>query len=186
MKTWFTADTHFGHNNIIRYCNRPYSNIHEQDESLIHLWNEKIQKEDIVYHLGDVAFTCSMEYALSIMKRLNGTIHLIIGNHDTLALKMNNIRPNTFASINQMNEIVVEDQKIVLLHYPMTTWHWAYKGSWQLYGHVHGKIKNEGKSLDVGVDCWNYSPVNMDQLRDAMKNKNIHEIIKDKWDKNEI
>jgi calcineurin-like phosphoesterase family protein len=58
MKTiWFTSDTHFSHNNIIRYCNRPFSNVEEMDEVLINNWNNKVKQNDDVYHLGDIIFS---------------------------------------------------------------------------------------------------------------------------------
>ncbi len=50
---WFTADHHFGHANIIRYCNRPFASAEEMDATLVHLWNETVGRDDIVYHLGD-------------------------------------------------------------------------------------------------------------------------------------
>jgi len=179
MANFWVADMHIGHKNILKYCRRPFANVHDMDEALIANWNAVVKPNDTVWNLGDVAFCCSMEYALSVMKRLNGTQHLITGNHDALAIKMNDIQPGIWASISDLREIIVNNQKMVLCHYPLLTWHHNYKGTWMLYGHVHGTLKNQGKSLDVGVDCWNYSPVSFQQLKNKMDTiVNVHALPK--------
>lgn len=185
---FFTSDLHLGHRKIIQYCNRPFANVKEMDEALIANWNRVVKPEDTIHVAGDVAFCCDMEYALSIMKQLNGKIkHLIPGNHDALALEMNNVRPGTWASIDKMPEIIVNNQRIVICHYPLATWHWSYKGVWMLYGHVHGTMKMSGKSIDIGVDCHNYTPLSFWDLKKIMDGlPNIHTIPKDKeWDKSD-
>ena len=53
---FFTSDTHFHHDNIIRFCNRPFKDVYHMDEELIKRWNEKVGPDDIIYHLGDFAW----------------------------------------------------------------------------------------------------------------------------------
>lgn len=84
-KVFFTSDHHFGHTNILKFCNRPFNSIDEMNEELIKRWNEKISPEDEVYHLGDFALTTSEQFK-EIINRLNGTIYLIVGNHEGTAL----------------------------------------------------------------------------------------------------
>jgi calcineurin-like phosphoesterase family protein len=183
MNTLFTADTHFGHRNILKYCNRPFANIKEMDEILIKNWNDIVKPDDTVWHLGDFAFCCSVEYAMNIRRRLNGKINLILGNHDDIALEMESLVPNTWESVSKMEEIIINKQRIVMLHYALATWHHAYKGTWSLYGHTHNTFQNQGKSLDVGVDAWNFKPVTFDQLKWKMDQRPNHEIIHNKRDK---
>ena len=78
---FFTADTHFNHENIIKYCKRPFKDVEEHNNELIRRWNEKVPKNGIVFHLGDVAFG-KPDIVDNILRQLNGTIFLVIGNHD--------------------------------------------------------------------------------------------------------
>lgn len=166
MATLITADNHFGHKNIIKFCNRPFNNVNEMDEAMIANWNRVVTNNDEIYVVGDFAYSCSLEYSMSVVKRLNGTKHLIVGNHDKLALQMNAIRPRTWETIHELSEIIIDNQRIVLCHYALRTWHHSSKGVIQLFGHTHGKVPPYGKSFDCGVDCWNFTPINGKQILD--------------------
>ena len=77
---WFTSDTHFGHANIIRYCNRPFDSVGHMDREMLKRWNEKVKPDDLVYFLGD--FSMSEIPLKTFLPKLNGTKFLIHGNHD--------------------------------------------------------------------------------------------------------
>lgn len=167
MNVLFTADTHFGHANIIKYSKRPFRDVHEMDNMLIHNWNAVVGQDDVVYHLGD--FSLGSKPVRYYRDRLNGKIHLIVGNHENKALD----DPEAFASVRDYGEINVGGQRIVLLHYGMRVWNKSHHGSWHLYGHSHGSLPDDPNALscDVGVDCWNYTPVAMHQLKALMAKK---------------
>lgn len=188
MAILISSDEHFGHKNIIKYCKRPFANVTEMDETMIKNWNSVVTPKDEVHVVGDFAFCCTMDYALGIMKRLNGTKHLITGNHDALALAMNDIRPGTWKSIKEMDEITINNQKIVLCHYALRTWHHSYKNVGHLFGHTHGTLPPYGKSFDCGVDCWNYTPMTGKQIVDKLNSlQNVHAIPNErKWDKSDV
>lgn len=162
---FFTSDTHFGHENIIKYCARPFASVEEMDAEIIKRWNATVSKTDIVYHLGDFAFgrKGTREYAQSVLLQLNGRIHLILGNHD-----QEERLPQGFESIETFREIEVDGQKIVLFHYGMRTWRHDLRGTWHLYGHSHGGLAPYGKSCDVGVDSWEFAPVEFSELKKYM------------------
>ena len=168
MANFYCADTHFLHRNIIKFCKRPFANVNEMNEALIFNWNKIVSNNDEVHVIGDFAFCGTLEDTQTIFNRLNGRKHLVTGNHDTLALEMEHVRPGTWASISDLKEVIHHNQKIVMCHYPMRTWHHSYKGVWHLYGHVHGTTEPHGKSVDVGVDCWNYTPVSFPHLKKKM------------------
>ena len=80
MKVFFTSDLHFGHANVIRFDGRPFETVEEMNEELIRRWNAKVDKGDLVYVLGDMIWR--MQDCASVIRRLNGQIILIKGNHD--------------------------------------------------------------------------------------------------------
>lgn len=167
-KTLFTADPHFGHENIIKHCKRPFNDVLEMDEVMVERWNAVVSARDTIYILGDLAYRCPVPYAYSLLQRLNGVKHLIVGNHDQLALNIAKYHKGIFASVEQLKEIKVGDQKIVLCHYAMRSWRHDIRGSWQLYGHTHNLLPSFGKSIDVGVDAWDFFPVSFEKIKDVM------------------
>lgn len=82
MKTLFTGDLHLGHENVIKFDNRPFETVEEMDAELIRRWNNKVGKGDLVYVLGDIIWKARNDDAPSLIKSLNGQIILIKGNHD--------------------------------------------------------------------------------------------------------
>ena len=75
------SDTHFGHKNIIEYCNRPFKSVEEMDLHMITQWNKTVTDNDIIIHLGDFAFGTSEEIR-NYASQLNGKKILVQGNHD--------------------------------------------------------------------------------------------------------
>ena len=70
-QVFVTADTHFGHENILKYEHRPFPNVHVMDKRLIGNWNSVVGKNDIVYVLGDCSFHTKADTE-KIIKKLNG------------------------------------------------------------------------------------------------------------------
>lgn len=169
MNTWFTADLHFGHTNVIKYSNRPYADAEEMDEALITNWNSRVEPGDEVWLIGDVFF-CDEKRARHIMSRLKGNIHLIYGNHDKVIRNQAPLR-KCFGSITDgIKEIdrAIDSEKvrIVMCHYPLLSWNRAFHGSLHLHGHCHGSIPHDPKyrRQDVGVDVWNWFPVSLEEV----------------------
>jgi len=163
---FWTADTHFGHANIIRLCNRPYDSVEEMDESLIVNWNTSVGPDDDVYHLGDFAFRGDPNRTRDIFARLNGRKRLIIGNHDnetTLALPW--FEPPTHYSELQVDK----KTRLVMCHYAMRVWNGSHRGSLHLFGHSHGSLPGTRTSIDVGVDSVGLFPVSLETIRHRMR-----------------
>jgi calcineurin-like phosphoesterase family protein len=163
-RTWFTADQHFGHENVIRFCNRPFSSVEEMDEAMIALWNGVVAPEDTVWHVGDFAYRCHPKRAHEIFSRLNGRKFLVIGNHDKGALHL-----PWAATPELMAHIAVEGTRIHLCHYAMRTWPGLHRGAIHLFGHSHGRMPGTDRSLDVGVDAWGLQPVSLDAIKVRLK-----------------
>lgn len=163
----FTNDTHFGHENIIKYCGRPFKNAQQMDEILIKNWNDRVKPEDTVYHLGDVFFSMDIAEARKIRQRLNGTVHLIKGNHDKIACSMK----YDWEWIREQVLLDTPYGPVFLNHYPMRAWDRSHRGGWHLFDHVHGAYDHlfTGLSMDVGVDSNNFAPVALWEIAKRMK-----------------
>ena len=157
---WFIADTHFCHKNILNYSKRPFDNIEEMNEVIIDNWNKNVKRNDCIYHLGDFSFYNKKSYN-NIFDRLNGNKFLIRGNHDKYACK-------GWIWVKNYSELKINNISVILSHYSHRVWNKSNHGSFHLYGHSHGHLPPNGKSFDVGVDCWGYNPINFDEVMWAM------------------
>jgi calcineurin-like phosphoesterase family protein len=160
-----TADLHLNHCNIIKYCNRPFKTVEEMNKTLINNWNSKVTKEDVVFHLGDFCFGPYKEFE----RKLNGKIVYIKGNHDQ------NIKEAVYSSILNFN-----NHRILLIHNANHKFVQEFKDSVDVvfFGHVHNLCKTlrflypnkNGKSernllgINVGIDCWDFKPVRIDEV----------------------
>lgn len=172
---YFTSDTHFGHHNIIKYCDRPFKDVDHMNEEMIKRWNGTVKPNDEVWHLGDFCMG-KRTYPKIWLPRLNGKINFIRGNHDPY------VHDQGFASVQDYKELNWNNQKIVLFHYPMRSWNGMHKGSWHLFGHVHGNLTtNKGRktledclAVDVGSDCFDWKPVSIEEIAKIMKKQSEH------------
>ena len=164
MSIFFYADPHFGHYNIIKYCNRPFSTVEEMDKLLIKNYNSVITDEDTVYIVGDLSLKSNqqMNYYQSLIRRLKGKKHLILGNHDSLKpfTYVNNIG---FWSVHTSLEITIEGIELVLNHDPCV--HCLCNDKILICGHVHNLFKIQKNVINVGVDVWNFTPVSFEILK---------------------
>ena len=169
-KIFYTSDLHFGHENIIRRCNRPFKSVSEMNETLIKNWNSKVSDDDTVYILGDFFYRGDIETFKDIMTRLKGKKRIIIGNHDKF-LKGVNWR-NYFESLDRYLEIVDNGRMVCLFHYPIEEWKGYYRKSYMLYGHVHENmcnIKEHERKFNVGVDVNEFMPMTLDEMIERNK-----------------
>ena len=175
--TWLVSDTHFGHANVIKFCDRPFSSPHEMDLQMIERWRDLVQPDDDVFHLGDFSFH-KREETERIISLLPGRIHLVYGNHDKM-LQNTGLR-SKFASVQDYLEIKVADtdapggwQRIVLCHFAFRVWNQSHYGAWNLHGHSHGSLTAEPhmRQLDVGVDVINFAPIQYNAVKWIMAEK---------------
>lgn len=174
---YFSADHHFWHANIIRFCNRPFGFVQEMNEVLIQKWNNLVAPEDEVYYLGD--FSMAARPVEMYTTRLNGIKYLVPGNHDFCHSynKQSRTPERHERWLRQYQDwgwTVLPEQTLVLipdlgevklchLPYSMTVkgdkyakWRPQDDGHWLLCGHAHNKWKKMHKMINVGVDVWNF------------------------------
>ena len=183
---WFTSDLHFGHRNVLKFCDRPWDNEKEMDNGLIENWNNTVGDNDIVFILGDVFWFNDSHSIKKVLSKLKGKyIYIIPGNHDDFKSyhRVDDDR------INLCEDVVVtwitreskKLQEIWLSHYPMMTWPHRENGAYQFFGHIHSKPnRNEGvdqdlplhwNQLDVGCDYWDHKPVSLETLENMIKSR---------------
>lgn len=191
---YFTSDWHVGHENCLKFDERPFKNLDHMHEELVSNFNHLVPKHGITYFLGDMGL-CSKGLLRSVISRLNGLKILVRGNHDGNMYSMYNAG---FDLVLDKAQINIGDSIITMTHCPLkgvrrenTTgmrgaspgenWHkeYLYKdkfsiedfGQFHLHGHVHargvdknGKHIIEGRQMDVGVPAWNYMPVSISKI----------------------
>ena len=173
-KIFLTSDTHFGHDREFIWKVRGFNSVQEMNEIIIQRWNENVSAEDDVYILGDVILGDSdnIEY----VKRLNGKIHIVLGNHDTSK------REEMYRNLSNVVEVAevgirlkYKKHHFVLTHYPMMTGNLEKESlkqmSLNLYGHTHqtSNFYNDMPFMyHVGVDSHNCCPVLLDDIIEEM------------------
>lgn len=174
-KVWFTSDTHFYHQGIIKFCDRPFESVEHMNQTLINNWNNTIPSDGIVFHLGDFSWSHRIK---DLMYELNGNIILVKGNHDEQNLRKGMYK--YFAEMYDQLQIQIGNTIIYLNHYPFLTYAGVYKEKnpvIQCFGHIHmSKYKNTGtdayryefllpSQYDVGVDLNDFTPISFNELK---------------------
>ncbi|MAF25154.1 phosphoesterase [bacterium] len=158
---YFISDIHFGHKNVIRFCNRPFSTAREMNEGIIDNWNNVVSDRDRVFVVGDV-FICDPEEAKAYIEELNGYKVLIKGNHDYGEKVMLNCG---FDEFHKSLDYKLPDGRLALLnHYPVPDCKIDSKYDVLIHGHVHLGDRSRGKKINVSCDIWDYRPISVDTL----------------------
>lgn len=164
---YFTSDLHLGHENIIRYCNRPFKDAIEMNHAIIDNWNDTVSDNDEVYILGDLCMS-GVKIVESYLHRMKGIKYLIRGNHDYFVDKY---KGDDFVWIKDYHELRYNKNLLVLCHYPFLEWNGYNRGSIHLHGHQHNhhdynvnQVDARINRYDVGVDANNFTPVSIDKI----------------------
>lgn len=177
---FFTSDWHLGHNNIIKYSTRPFERIDEMNAFIIDEVNQVAGQDDRVFNLGDVAFKGALELLKSWRSRIVcKNIYVVLGNHDReqIIKQFFKVLPPQYIYDN-------DGYRLVLNHYALRVWPHSHHRSGHLYGHSHGKLSpmvtSDGRgamAFDVGVDCWGYKPLSLDQVKAEMVRRSSIQMI---------
>lgn len=192
MNTFFIADPHFGHKNILSFDNRPFKTIEEHDEAIVERWNSVVSDWDVVWVLGDISWY-GAEKTVEIFNRLNGIKKLCIGNHDRRLIKNEAVRA-LFAEIKDYEELYTsKSEGIVLSHWPIPCFNKHFYGWVHLYGHVHNSFEENMMQHDryrmmalydkpcemynVGamMPYMSYTPRTLEEIIEGAKSYNVTE-----------
>lgn len=185
MNTWYISDTHWGHFNIIKFCNRPFKDTIEMDQALMDYWAETVKPQDHITHLGDITMLrgggAKKEAFIKQMRSLPGHKRLLLGNHDHFS-----IQTYLEAGFEKIYATHRTNQRILLSHYPV---HPSSIGSAiaNVHGHTHDQPNIEPALyvinavqvkpyLNISVEHTDYKPIHLDEVMDQIR------LIKLKWE----
>lgn len=181
MTIWFTSDLHLGHERIVELCKRPFSSVEEMNETIIDNWNSLVTPYDEVYVVGDFALGRRTE-TVPLADRLNGRKRLVPGNHDSCWPGHKKVRERDMRLYWDHFTVVEPDliqfqsdsALIEVCHLPyagdlkdedrFVPLRPRDRGNWLIHGHVHDLWKTNGRMINVGVDVWDFKPVNIDEI----------------------
>jgi calcineurin-like phosphoesterase family protein len=191
---FFTSDWHIGHENSIKFDNRPFKNLEDMHRQLIKNYNNTVPANGICYFLGDIA-THGSELTKSIIQQLNGIKILVLGNHDKKTQACYNMG---FDVVLHGAVINIQNHRVTMSHCPLLGtpredtsgmigakitdyWHgesrpaysekFSFKNEnqYHLSGHIHSPNHNKSKKIlikqfDVGVPANRYRPVHINEI----------------------
>ena len=190
---YFTSDHHFWHNNIIKFCKRPFASVEEMNKTMIQNWNNTVSTEDTIYYLGD--FSMAARLAEIYTPKLNGIKYLVPGNHYFChsyhkKSRTPEGRARWIKHYEDWGWIVLPEQTklyipkigdVHLCHHPYSNlsteedkyaqWRPHDYGHWLLCGHIHDKWKIMNHMINVGVAVWDFKPVSVVEIIKIIHNR---------------
>lgn len=166
MSTFFTADQHFWHKNIIEYTNRPFSSVKEMNSTIIDNYRSIVGADDTVWFLGDLMLggglhKGNLECAID---QLPGEKHLVLGNHDRLTARdymdIGFVDAHSWFPLDLPLDDSFPD-RVFLTHDPAAVQNVTMNA---LTAHVHNRWVHQGSCINVGVDVWDFKPVSYEEI----------------------
>lgn len=168
MKVFVTADLHFNHANIIKYCKRPFDTTFQMNEALIANWNSVVSDADIVYVLGDIIFGLK-DNLKSILSRMNGHKSLLLGNHDKQHHR-GNIQwwyDSGFDNVYIEPYLTGENGDFIMSHEPIED-----SKIFNIHAHTHNDETWLGNlHYCVSVEMTDYKPVLLTEILDKLRRR---------------
>jgi calcineurin-like phosphoesterase family protein len=177
LADFYSSDTHYFHKNVIKYCNRPFKDVSHMNEMLIAKHNSVVSPDDTWHFVGDFAF-CGAQKHSEILNRLNGYKIIYMGNHD-----MQNYKPEKMLKLgwdeayDKPVDREYRGKKFRFCHFPFDNQDHEdsvvrYKEirpsregcDYLICGHIHEKWGVLDNMINVGVDCWDFTPLSLDQI----------------------
>lgn len=188
-RQFFTSDWHLGHNAVLKYDNRPFLSLDSMARALIKNYNSMVLPGDTCYFLGDMVWSTRKDHGANVLRKLNGSKIMIIGNHDGTRgslLKMG------FDLVLWGATIKVGKSIVTMSHCPWINtersdesgekyWHNHDKlkhlsvpkhDGYHLHGHCHHGKKINGRQFNVNVSMNEYRPVSLSEIESFISKNN--------------
>lgn len=185
QKIFFSSDQHFGHRNVIDFCDRPFTDTKEMGGALISNWNSKVSNNDIVFVLGDMFWFHGRHEIKKVAGKLNGkTIYIVPGNH--CKREAYELCDERYILLDDISAIYLRNEgepqciaEIFISHCPLMTWPHRDRGAYNFFGHIHSGPRTKAKvdqdlplfdrQYDVGVDNNEYYPIEFNEILEKIK-----------------
>ncbi len=161
-RIWFWSDQHFGHKNIIGYCNRPFEDVNQMERELMANYYSTITENDVCIWVGDVSFM-NDGFTNDLLDEMPGYKILVLGNHD---IDHGVIRKLNFDEVHSILSV----RNFIVSHHP---WWNVPAERFHIHGHIHNNVTNNPQHINVSVEHTNYKPRNLVDIMNEIKNRNI-------------
>ncbi len=160
-RVFVASDLHFDHENIIRFCDRPFRSAREMNRAMLDNWNRAVSDKDRVYYLGDLTYGRGRRPIDFWLSKLNGEIRFIRGNHDTDIITRAEV-------IRDRLPIRYHGHDFLLMHDPYRPP--DYRG-WIIHGDKHNNhprrfphVNMENKTINACAEWTGYAPMDMGEI----------------------
>ena len=160
-KAWLWSDLHFGHDNIIRYANRPFADARAMDAALYANWAEVVGESDALLFLGDVAMRDAVgEETWRRIRAAPGAAKILVfGNHDLTGSGA--LRVDGFDDVCSV-ACVAGEPPLLLTHVPLAD---VPPGCVNVHGHTHDEAPGRMPHVNVSVEQIDYRPIALTDVR---------------------
>lgn len=155
-KAFFLSDLHLAHENILTFGDRDFKSIQEHDEYIIRKWNETVGYDDNAFILGDIAFKSRYDY----LARLNGNLHIILGNHEYLT-KLPLIQK--YAPKAKVGGCLILGD-FIISHIPVHPSQLEHRADYNIHGHLHKNVIDDPRYINVCCERLDYTPTRLEDL----------------------
>lgn len=158
---WVWSDLHLGHDNIIRYANRPFQDAEEMNAVLYTNWSRTVGDDDLLLFVGDLAMRKAVgEHTWETIRVSRGRAkHLVVGNHDLTGSGV--LRVDGFDDI--CSALTVDaDPPLAFTHMPLAD---VPAGVVNVHGHTHDEPPRRSRHINVSVEQLDYRPVDLGRIK---------------------
>jgi len=156
-KVYFISDLHLGHKSILKFSpSRGGQDCKTHAEWLVKQWNSVVTKRDLVWVLGDICFDNKF---LPYLKKMNGSKHLILGNHDKFML-------SEYAKYFNKIHGFIKYKGFWLSHSPIYAG--ELRNQMNIHGHVHNNSVPDKRYINVCVEALNGVPIEFTKIVDSL------------------